>query len=511
MHAQRHPRFALKTLAAATVACYAPLAHANPSGGTVVAGSATMQQQGNNLVVTNTPGAIINWQSFSIGQNELTRFVQQGASSAVLNRVTGQDPSKILGQLQSNGKVFLINPNGIVFGQGAQVDVAGLVASTLNISDEDFRAGRMRFEGGQTGSVRNAANITTASGGFVYLIAPNVENNGVVVSPKGEILLAAGSSVELVDGVDTSLRVRIKAPAGEALNVGQLIAEQGRIGVFAAAIRQQGLVSANRAEIGEGGKIVFKASRDVTLAAGSKTEAQGGEVKIDAAQAAAVDGAIDVSNAAGKGGQAQVLGERVAVDGRIDASGRDGGGTILVGGDYQGSNAAVRNADYTRLGTNAWLNADATEKGDGGKIVAWADQDTSAAGRISARGGQAGGNGGFAEVSGKRNLDFHTVVDLSAERGQRGKLLLDPTDFVVDSSNVGVIFSASADVMLQADQDVIFDATAGNAATSYNVSVTADRDIDIRSGATLSSSGGTVTLGATRDILIGGRSAPIPT
>ncbi|WP_374536390.1 two-partner secretion domain-containing protein [Chitinimonas taiwanensis] len=503
MHTRRKPpRFALNTVFAATLACYAPLAQANPAGAEVVAGNAQLQQQGNSLVISNTPGTIINWQSFSIQPHELTRFVQQSAQSAVLNRVVGQDPSQILGQLQSNGQVFLINPNGVVFGQGAQVDVAGLLASTLNISDADFQAGKLRLSGTTTASVSNAASISTPSGGFVYLIAPNVHNHGVIVSPQGEILLAAGQSVELVDGVDTSLRVKIAAPAGEVLNVGQLIASQGRIGIFATAIQQQGLVSANRAELGEGGRIVFKASRDVQLASASLTEAQGGgSVVVDAGQRADVLGQLDVAHQTGKGGQITVLGEQVKVDGQLDASGATGGGTILIGGDYQGKNTAIRNAQFTELGSQARLDASAGQQGDGGKIIVWADQDTAAHGQIRARGGVLGGNGGFAEVSGKRHLQFQTAVDLSAPKGQIGKLLLDPTDFIIDSTNVAALFGASADVTLAATQDVIFDASAGSASTFYNISVQADRDISLQSGATLSSTGGNINLNAGRDVL----------
>lgn len=503
MHTRRKPpRFALNTVFAATLACYAPLAQANPAGAEVVAGSAQLQQQGNSLVISNTPGTIINWQSFSIQPHELTRFVQQSAQSAVLNRVVGQDPSQILGQLQSNGQVFLINPNGVVFGQGAQVDVAGLLASTLNISDADFQAGKLRLSGNTTASVSNAASISTPSGGFVYLIAPNVHNHGVIVSPQGEVLLAAGQSVELVDGVDTSLRVKIAAPAGEVLNVGQLIASQGRIGIFATAIQQQGLVSANRAELGEGGRIVFKASRDVQLAGASQTEAQGGgSVVVDAGQRADVLGQIDVAHQTGKGGQITVLGEQIKVDGRLDASGATGGGTILLGGDYQGKNAAIRNAQFTELGSQARLDASAGQQGDGGKIIVWADQDTAAHGQISARGGVLGGNGGFAEVSGKRHLQFQSAVDLSAPKGQIGKLLLDPTDFIIDSTNVAALFGASADVTLAATQDVIFDASADVASTFYNISVQADRDINLQSGTALSSTGGSINLNAGRDVL----------
>ena len=132
--------------AVAVAACFSgSLALANPTNPTVVNGTASFATAGSILNITNSPNAIINWGSFSIGVNELTRFLQQSASSAVLNRVIGQDPSAILGALQSNGKVFLLNPNGIVFGAGSQINVAGLVASTLNLSNEDFLANRMRF------------------------------------------------------------------------------------------------------------------------------------------------------------------------------------------------------------------------------------------------------------------------------------------------------------------------------------------------------------------------------
>jgi filamentous hemagglutinin family protein len=155
------------------LAVAASLAHgpawANPAGGAVVSGNAVFNNNGNLLTIANTPGTIINWQNFTILPGETTRFLQQGSSSAVLNRIVGQDPSQILGTLQSNGRVFLINPNGVVFGAGAQVDVNGLVASTLNITNEDFLAGRRVFNAGSVaGSIRNDGAITTPTGGHVY-------------------------------------------------------------------------------------------------------------------------------------------------------------------------------------------------------------------------------------------------------------------------------------------------------------------------------------------------------
>ena len=188
---------------------------ANPTGASVASGGATFAVSGNTLTVTNTPGAIINWQQFSIQKDEITRFIQQHAASGVLNRVIGQNPSLILGQLSSNGRVFLINPSGIAFGKSAVIDVAGFAASTLNISDADFISGRMRFQGsGAEGRLTNAGTIRTAEGGHVYLIAPNVENEkgAVITSPKGEVVIAAGKTVELVNSRTPELRVEFAAP-----------------------------------------------------------------------------------------------------------------------------------------------------------------------------------------------------------------------------------------------------------------------------------------------------------
>ena len=158
----------LRALVLAVASCFVPHALANPTGPTVVNGTVNFVTNGNTLNITNTPGSIINWQQFNIQQNELTRFLQQNSQSTVLNRITGQDPSQIFGQLQSNGKVLLLNPNGVVFGPNASVDVFGLVASSLNLTDADFLANRYYFDSGSrttgAGSVLNQGAITTPVG-----------------------------------------------------------------------------------------------------------------------------------------------------------------------------------------------------------------------------------------------------------------------------------------------------------------------------------------------------------
>jgi filamentous hemagglutinin family protein len=409
MHKQS--QHCLKPVYAAVLLAFAvQTAQANPVGGNVVNGQANFSTTGNTLTVTNTPGTIINWQGFSINTNETTRFAQQSASSAVLNRVVGSDPSSILGTLQSNGRVFLINPNGILFGAGAVVDVAGLVASTLNLSNADFLAGNSHYtQVPGAVNISNAGSITAQGdgqqGGQIFLIAPNVENTGVITAPNGEILLAAGYSVDLVNTNNPNLRVNITAPAGDATNVGQLIASSGSLGLFGTVVRNSGVVNADSATM-QGGKIVFKAS-----------------------QLAEVGGTVSATGTTG--GTVQVLGNQVAVLGNIDASGTNGGGTVLIGGDAHGANPDVPNAQFIYIDSNAIIKADATQNGNGGKVVVWADKVTQFNGNIFARGGAQSGNGGWVETSGKQTLGFAGIVDTTAVHGKTGSLLLDPTDITI--------------------------------------------------------------------------------
>lgn len=171
-------------VAAVTIVFTAGTARANGINPTVVEGQASFSTLGSSLNITNSPGAIINWQGFSIGAGETTRFIQQNAASSILNRVLGSDPSVILGTLTSNGKVFLINPSGILFGQGSRIDVGGLVASTLDLNNRDFLAGKLNFTSNLlNGTVENRGSITTPSGGSVYLVGSNVTNSGIINSP----------------------------------------------------------------------------------------------------------------------------------------------------------------------------------------------------------------------------------------------------------------------------------------------------------------------------------------
>lgn len=223
--------FVLKGLVVSLMLAFASTAYALPTGGTVSAGSTSIVAAPGSLTINqSSQNAAINWQSFNIGQGEAVRFVQPNVNSVALNRVLGADPSSILGSLSANGKVFLVNPNGIMFGQGAQVNVGGLVASTLNISDGDFMAGRYRFSGNGTGSVLNQGSIN-ADGGYVALLGANVSNEGTIVARLGTVALAAGTAVTLDVAGDGLLNVTVNEGALNALihNGGLIRADGGQV------------------------------------------------------------------------------------------------------------------------------------------------------------------------------------------------------------------------------------------------------------------------------------------
>lgn len=404
-------KFRLSQSVAALASCFLSAnVMALPTGGQVANGSATMTQNGSVLAITNSNGAIINWQGFSIGLGETVRFIQPSAVSSVLNRVVTADPSVLLGQMQSNGQVFLINPAGILVGAGARIDVAAFVASSLQMSDADFLAKRFIFQDTPgVGLVRNEGTISTPTGGRVYLVAPKVENAGLIQSAGGEVILAAGQTVEIGDTATPGVRVEVTGTSAEATNIGSVLADAGRIGLVGAVVKNTGTLSASSA-VADGGRIFLRASGIVTNS-----------------------GQITASSAQGAGGQIDVLGDKVGIlaGANLDTSGATAGGTIRVGGDYQGANAAIQNARISYVDRDATLRADATIKGDGGKVIVWADDTTRAYGTISARGGAQGGDGGFVETSGKKSLDFDARVDTSAAFGKTGQLLLDPNSVTI--------------------------------------------------------------------------------
>ena len=386
-------------------------AHAQSVPIGAVHGTASFQRDGNNLLVTTTNGAgqrsVINWQTFGVPTGSRTWFAQPDAASTSINRVTGGVRSDIFGSLGSNGRLVLVNPSGIAIGANAMVDTAGFTASTLDLGESDAILGRLRFQGG-TGEIRvgEGAQILARSGDVVLVGSRVQVERNAVLQAQGATILAAGEKAELTGRGLEGITLEVKA-GNEAVNLGTLSA--GAVGIFAQTLKHSGLVRAESLGT-EGGKVVLRASGGDTL----------------------VDGRV-IAHTGHKGGSIDLLGDRVALlaGAQVEANGRDGGGSIRIGGDYQGRNPAVPNARAVYVDASAAIRADATRQGDGGRVIVWSDELTRMRGTISARGGAGGGNGGFAEVSSKGHLDYTGMTDLTALQGRVGTLLLDPQDIVI--------------------------------------------------------------------------------
>ena len=261
-----------------------PVAGANPIGAEVVAGSATFSQPDANVLnVTNTNNTIINWQSFDIGVGQTTNFIQPSSSSAVLNQVISNNPSQILGNLNSNGQIYLVNQYGLLIGEGAQINTAGFFGSTLNITDEDFLSGNLSFSGGGGGDIENQGYIYAGEGGNVVLIAPNITNGGVIEVDQGNIILAAGESITLTSLDNSAIRFDVQSADNTVTNLGSIIANNGAASLFAGTLTHSGSISATGLVQNGDGTISLVATNDIqvtdlaTLTADGET---GGQITV---------------------------------------------------------------------------------------------------------------------------------------------------------------------------------------------------------------------------------------
>lgn len=482
-------------------------AHAQPQDGVVAAGNAEIRHDGPGKLTVNQTSdrAVIDWRSFSIPEGEHAHFQQPSAASITLNRVTGGAASEIMGRLSATGRLWLVNPNGIIFGRNAQVDVAGLLATTADIRNDDFMAGRFRFEGrADSGAmVVNEGNITVRDAGLAALVAPGVANDGTITARLGEVHLASGSKFVVDLYGDQRINVAVDAPITKAprkndgtpaeaavSNKGGIVADGGRVrmtaatakGVIDRAVNMSGVVQARSVETRDG---------EIILSGGDH-----GAVE--------VSGTLDASGrdrAKAKGGTVVVTGERVelASTARIDASGRGGGGEALIGGDaFGGRGSAARLAAFnilparkpvppakeTLAAAGAEIRADATEAGAGGKAVVWADGRSEFRGFISAEGAGLGYDGGFVEVSGKESLIFDGRVSVAAPGGKGGNILFDPTTVTIATTG-GAIGTSAVSV------------AAIEAISSGTVTITADDSITV---ADLTSGGGDGQINLQNDV-----------
>ena len=416
-------RNSLALAIAAALSAPVPLYAQNlPTGLQTLSGSVTVTTPTASSMNLNqaSQNANMSAQTFSIGFNNRVDIAQPGASSILMVNVVGNNPSNIFGTLTANGQFWLVNTAGVLFGPTASVNVGGLVASTLPISFSDATSGRYVFsKSGSAGSVVNQGNIT-ALNGYVGLFAPKVANEGLIVARMGSVALAAGNQITLDMVGDGLIKVAVNEAAlnASALNKGTIEVDGGDVLLTARSanalldtvINTDGVIRANS---------IGNRNGTITL--------DGGDAGV-----VSVSGQLEAKgiNPGTLGGTVKVLGQYVGVGlngdaATINASGDAGGGTVLIGGNFQGK-GPEQNALRTFVGSNASISADAVTAGNGGKVIVWADDTTRYYGSISARGGAQGGDGGFAEVSGKNHLVFDGKADLSSVSGKAGTLLLDP-------------------------------------------------------------------------------------
>ncbi|MFG1270487.1 filamentous hemagglutinin N-terminal domain-containing protein [Xanthobacter sp. DSM 14520] len=324
-------------------------AFAAPQGGSVVAGSATISSSGTTTTIDQSSNkAIINWTSFSVGKQETVDFNQPSASSVTLNRVIGNEGSVIAGAINANGQVFIVNSNGILFTGTSQVNVGGLVASTLDISNQDFLAGNYVFSGASTNSVVNKGSLSAAPGGYVSLMGKTVSNQGVITATLGTVSLNAGSKITLnFDGnslVDVSIdegvlnalvenRQLIRADGGKVI-----LTAKAADAVLSAQVNNSGTIQARTMAQLTGGTTSYRKGS-------IKLKADGGTTK--------VSGTLDASAPnGGDGGSIETSGNSVKVD---DAA------TITTAASLGATGTWLIDPDGFTIGTGGDITAAALE------------------------------------------------------------------------------------------------------------------------------------------------------
>lgn len=471
-----------------------------PSEHQVVYGQATIHHSSDQqMSVSTSDKTIINWKSFSVDSHEIVSFNQPRSDSVVLNRVLSSETSKLFGSLQSNGKVILINPNGILFGENSTINTYDFIASTLDLLDSEFIKGdSLRFQGNSSASVVNLGTLK-ALGGNVTLIGRHITNEGSISAPEGEASLVSGSEVLIKPSGNNRIFIapqnaNERLPQTGVYNSGKIDALKARLmsdgNLYKLAIKHDGKVDAICSKEHEG---------EVYLVA------EGGLLE--------VHGSISAP-----GGHVRLLGDQVALldESLIDVSSPYKGGEVLIGGAFQGSDPKIYNAFQTYFGKDVQVKANALVEGDGGCIITWSDDQTVFYGTIEAKGGPQGGDGGFVEISGKIFLDMKGTVDRLAPKGNPGKLLLDPSDVTITTAataNMTFVPNTYSPTALLGcnllNTDLTSQLLLGPVTVTTSSAFPGNGDMTIRADmdttiATPYSTANTLTLVADRDLLIQG-------
>ncbi|MHC5747236.1 MAG: CHAT domain-containing protein [Nostoc sp.] len=456
---------------------------ANDGTGTIVT------PNGNRLDITGgtTSGDNANlfhsFQQFGISPEQIANFQASPALQNIVGRITGGNASVINGLIQVTGgnpNLFLMNPAGFIFGANASLNVPGAFTVTtangigfgsswfnaIGVNDYNTLVGNpngFAFSTNQPGAIANAGNLVVGTGQNLNLLGGTVVNTGQLSAPGGQI------NVTSVPGQNW---VRLSQPGNLlSLEIQPLASSSNQPNNWTIPI-------ASLPELLTVGNTGLTANPDGTV------KLTGSNVTIPTDPGTTiVSGTVNTSSQTG--GTVTALGQKVAViDANINASGTNGGGTVLIGGDYQGK-GTLPNADRTYVDSNSVINADSNLNGNGGRVIVWGNNTTQFFGNISARGGANAGNGGFVEVSGKENLIYRGNTNLSANNGIFGNLLLDPTDInIVDGTNapqdtfLPEIFQDASPAIFTISKDALENSNAA-------VTLAATNDITLTNGVSL--------------------------
>jgi filamentous hemagglutinin family protein len=456
-------------------------AFALPHGQKIIYGEGHIQKPDNSNIVIyqNSDQMITNWQEFNIGQSESVKFMQPNTDSVALNRVIGHDPTSIFGKISANGQIFLSNPSGIYFGPNSVVNVGGLMATTLNISNKDFLERNYNFKADISkpfGSVVNEGRINATN--YIGLLGTRSENIGLLSANLGSIVLGSSEAATVDFGGDGLIKFVVTKPVAEdfldlngktikngVFNSGQIQADGGKV-----------LLTARMAQ-----KMVRSVVNNTGIIRAQSVNKRNGSIYLEGGPNSIVtnENILDASglDSGETGGTVHVLGEKVGLFGNanINVSGFNGGGTILIGGDYRGQ-GKVLNSQVSNVGKNVFLNSRAIHSGNGGKTIVWSDDTTRFFGNIDSRGGSTSGNGGFVEISGKNYLSFIGKVDTTSENGLTGNLLLDPGSITIANGS-GADSLSGGTLTTSSGTSTIFEQNLESVAATTNIALEAGTSI----------------------------------
>lgn len=401
--------------------------YAAPHGCKVIAGDANCTpRNANELLIESGKKTILEWDHFSIAEKETVTFQQFDQLSSVLNRVVGPE-SQLLGALNSNGRVFILNENGVYIGPNARIETAGFIAAAMDVLNADFLAGEnLLFSSQNPNEVINLGSISCPTGDIV-LLGKVVHNEGTLEAPQGTVSLAQGAQILLKPEARTYIQLPIPIESEEKLP--------------GASIINAGAIRALRAELKSAPNPYVLAIQNKGLIEATEIQEIGGEIYL-IAEGGFAEIAGELRAEKETGGTIHLLGQDICIidDALIDSSGTHGGGTVLIGGDYQGKNPEVMNAEHLLVVPSALIKATSSQQGQGGRVICWANEVNLFYGKVEAEGGPLGGDGGFVEVSCPNRLDFNGIVSTAAPQGKMGELLLDPINVQItaaaDSANV---------------------------------------------------------------------------